>query len=300
MPRLPNFFLAGAPKTGSTSLYHYLGQHPEIFTSANKEPHFFATEIREENFDPGFRRRVARRTRDVGIVANREDYLELFAGADQKKAVGEGSVCYLWSPTAAAQIAESIPDAKILVMLRDPAERAWSQYLHGLGIGAIRWGFREHIRRNLRNRSGRLSVHYPFLEFGLYAEPLCRYLRHFGANVGMWFYEDFRGCPVEVCREIFRFLGVSPDFSPDTARRYMEPKPPRLRAVSWLKGTRVWEAAVKITPQPVRPLVSRALSRRSGEVRMNPADRRWLIDYYREDIRKLGGLAGRDLDHWLR
>ncbi len=152
MPRLPTFFLVGAPKAGTTSLYHYLDQHPQVYMSAIKEPHVFAAEVREENFDPELRRGIARDTRGVreflsgsmrrkrfsGIVADWEGYLRLFADAGAELALGEASACYLWSPTAAERIAGRIPDAKILVMLRNPAERAFSQYLHGVGNGAIR------------------------------------------------------------------------------------------------------------------------------------------------------------------
>ncbi len=119
MSRLPNFFIVGAPKAGTTSLYYYLDQHPQVYMSAIKEPHFFAPEVREENFDPELRRGISRATgglreflsgpmrrkRFSGIVTDWEDYLRLFGGADGELALGEASACYLWSPTAAEQIA---------------------------------------------------------------------------------------------------------------------------------------------------------------------------------------------------
>src|SRR5450755_4155671 len=113
MSRLPNFFIVGAPKAGTTSLYHYLDQHPQVYMSAIKEPNFFSAEIREKNFDPKLRRGVARDVRGLreflsgpmrqkrfgGIGADWEDYLRLFANATNQSALGEASVCYLWSPT---------------------------------------------------------------------------------------------------------------------------------------------------------------------------------------------------------
>lgn len=274
MIRLPNFFLVGAPKAGTTSLYHYLDQHPEIYMSPIKEPNFFAAEIREENLAPELRRGAARDARSLrkfldgpmlekrfgGMVATWEDYLRLFANAGSQTALGEASVCNLWSTTAAERIAARIPGAKILVMLRDPAERAYSQYFHGVGNGAIHWSFREHIERSLQYRSGQFCVHYPLLEFGLYSEQLSRYLERFGENVWIGFYEDFSSDPLKVCQDIFRFLSVSHEFSPDIEKRH--------------------------------------LVRKAGEVAMNSSDRDYLRSFYREDVRKLAILVGRNLDHW--
>lgn len=314
MARLPNFFLVGAPKAGTTSLYHYLDQHPQIYMSTIKEPNFFAAEIRKENFEAHLRRGVARDARRLreflsgpmrhkrfgGIVESWEDYVRLFANAGNETALGEASVCYLWSRTAAEHIANRIPDAKILVMLRHPADRAFSDYLQGLGNGVIRWTFREHIQRNLGHRSGKFCVHYPFLELGFYSEQLGRYLERFGPNVWIGFYEDFKSGPPEVFRNIFRFLGVDPEFSPDMACKHLEAQVPRIAALRWLKCQGVWRAAASVTPASLRPLIRRKLVRQPGATRMDPADRHFLLDLYREDIRKLAGLLGRNLDGWLR
>jgi Sulfotransferase family len=314
MIRLPNFFLVGAPKAGTTSLYHYLDQHPQICMSPIKEPNFFAAEIRQENFDAALRRGVARDARSLreyldgpmrkkrfgGIVANWEDYLRLFANANNQTALGEASVCNLWSPTASERIAARIPNAKILVMLRDPAERAYSQYLHGVGNGAIRWSFREHIERNLRHRCGQFCVHYPFLEFGLYSQQLSRYLERFGENVWIGFYEDFNNRPVNVCQDIFRFLGVSDEFSPDMDTRHLEAQIPRLGAIAWLMRSGFRQAAARVTPSSLRPVFRRALMRKAGKTTMNPSDRDYLRGFYREDIGKLASLVGHNLDRWQR
>jgi hypothetical protein len=314
MSRLPNFFIVGAPKAGTTSLYHYLDQHPQVYMSTIKEPHFFAAEIREENCEPKLRRQIARETRGVreflsgpmrdkrfgGIVADWADYLHLFANANSESALGEASVCYLWSPTAAERIAGRIPGARILVMLRDPAERAFSQYLHGLGNGAIHWSFREHIQRSLRYRSRQFCVYYPFLELGLYSEQLARYLQRFGRNVWVGFHQDFKDRPQELLRSVFRFLDVNAEFAPDMGRRYLEAQVPHRAAIGWLKRLGFWRTAARVTPSSLRPIVRRALIRRPGATRMDPADRQFLVNFYREDIGRLASLLGRNLDPWLQ
>ncbi|HLY19311.1 MAG TPA: sulfotransferase [Bryobacteraceae bacterium] len=314
MSRLPNCFLVGAPKAGSTSLYHYLDQHPRIYMSPIKEPNYFAAEIREENFEPALRPHAARDARSLrkyldgpmrqkrfgAIVSDWEDYLRLFAPAGDQPVLGEASVCYMWSSSAAERIHARIPDAKILVMLRHPADRAFSDYLQGLGNGAIRCSFREQIERNLRHTSGQFAVHYPFLELGLYAAQLQRFLERFGPNVWVGFYEDYKTQPLEVFRNICRFLGIDHQFSPDMRRRYLEAQVPRTPAVAWFKRTGLWKAAARITPRRLRPMIRRRLVRAPDSTRMDAADRRFLLQYYREDIHNLAGLLGRNLDSWLR
>jgi hypothetical protein len=312
--RTPNFFIVGAPKAGTTSLYSYLDQHPEVYMSAIKEPHFFADEIREENFDAQTRRGMARDHHELqtflsgpmrekrfgGIVTEWEDYCRLFSQARNELALGEASVCYLWSATAASRIASKIPDAKILVMLRDPAERAYSQYLHGVSNGAIRWSFREHIQRNLRHSAKQFCVHYPFLEFGLYSEQLRRFQEQFGQNVWVGFHQDFEDRPLDIYHDICRFLGIGDDFSPSMECRHLESQVPRLNSVGWLKRSGFWQSAAPRVPSGARSLMRRMLIRRPGTNRMETADRNYLVDFYREDICKLAGLLGRDLDGWLR
>ena len=311
--RIPNFFIIGAPKAGTTSLYSYLDQHSEVYMSAIKEPNFFAGEIREENFDPKARQGMARGHRDLrrflsgpmqekrfgGIVADWEDYCRLFSKARNEAVLGEASVCYLWSPTAPDRIASRIPNAKILVMLRDPAERAYSQYCHGVSNGAIHWSFREHIQRNLRHASTQFCVHYPFLEFGLYAEQLRRYQERF-RNLWVGFHQDFEERPLEIYRDICRFLGIGDEFLPSMERRHLASQVPSRSSVGWLKRSGFWQAAALIVPSGARPLIRSMLMRRPGTNRMDAADRSYLAGFYREDICKLADLLNRDLSCWLR
>jgi hypothetical protein len=311
--RLPNFFIVGAPKTGTTSLYHYLRQHPQIYMSPIKEPHFFSEEVREENLNNRLRSHYTRNTRGLteflarpddrflyrGIVSRWEDYVRLFDGAGNAIAVGEASVGYLRSETAPTRIAQMIPQARIVILLRNPIERAFSQYLYGVASGGIRWSLREHIERNLRHRSGQICAHYPFLEFGFYADPVRRYRSLFGDRVWIGWHNEYRDQPGKLCRDLYTFLGVDPLFEPGVRTRYLEAQVPRTPAIGWLKWAGVWKAVARLTPQSLRTPIRRSLMRPAGSASMSLEDRHCLIEIYRDDVQKLANELCRDLNSWI-
>jgi hypothetical protein len=227
---LPNFFLVGAPKAGTTSLYHYLDQHPQIYMSPIKEPCYFSEEIRPENFADEIRGPSTideylagpmTEKRFGGPVCRWEDYLRLFHRVRGEIAIGEASVVYLWSPTAARNIAAAAPHAKILIVLRDPVERARSQYADMAGRGVIHLSFDELVRAGLDYRGTKLTFEHPFLEFGRYDEQIARYRDCFpAAQIRIERYEAFRDDPLGTIGGVFGFLGVDPGFAPDLRRRH--------------------------------------------------------------------------------
>src|SRR6516225_9859213 len=183
--REPNFFIVGTAKGGTTSLYHYLRQHPQVYMSPIKEPCYFASEIRMENLSEAHWRYIRLHTGETTmrppgwLFSTWQEYLELFRGVRNEIAVGEASVAYLWSETAPSNIAARLPGAKIIIILRDPAERAFSQYLHQVAVGLVRSTFREHLEACFRNQERKISEYYPLLEVGLYHGQVKRYLDSF-------------------------------------------------------------------------------------------------------------------------
>ncbi len=313
--REPNFFIVGAPKAGSTSLYHALDQHPDVYMSPIKEPCYFCMEVRPENFAPGQRERAYRivaethdylhgpmdEKRSGGIVCDWQDYLRLFAAATTQCAVGEASVNSLVSKSAAMAIAARIPHARIIMVLRSPADRTFSHYLHCVSDGFVTVPFRDHVRACLRHSGEGLGLHEPFLEMGFYAAQVQRYLDHFPRRqIGIWIYEETRTCPQEFLRQVFRFLDVDDTFVPDTATRYHEPRIPRIKTSGRpLKWARMTEFSRQILPAPIRVALRNAVYRPPGSVTMNLEDRALMLDFYRSDIHKLEGILGRDLGAWL-
>jgi hypothetical protein len=311
-PIIPNFFIVGAGKSGTTSLYSYLRQHPQIFMSPIKEPCYFASEIRVENLTPAYRRHIKRMsqrlpqvlggTKPFGwLVSEWDDYLNLFDKVEGHTAVGEASAAYLWSATAARNIFSQRPDARIVMILRNPVERAFSQYLHQLSVGLIHCSFREHIRRCVKNDRNTISPQYPLLEIGLYHDQVKRYLGSFPRrNIRIYWYEEAWRQPFVFLADLFRFLDVDPGYRPDTSRRSLERRAPRFPALNlMLKRFELTHALNDAVPAVLRPVVGKLLFQHGAALQMHPSDRQHLIDYYREDVMKLAALLDRDLSMWL-
>ncbi len=312
----PNFFVVGAGKAGTTSLHGYLAQHPQIYMSPVKEPCYFAAEIRAEKLSAAVQRHVRLQSRSLAAVlddggevsstgwlaADWEQYLRLFQHVKHETAIGEASAIYLWSESAPARIRAAAPAAKIVMILRDPAERAYSQYLHQVSVGLTGATFREHIQTCLTARREAFGIHHPFLEAGLYYEQVKRYLEIFPREqVRIYWYEEAWKDPAEMLRDLFEFLDVSPEFQPDFSHRSLVRRAPRYRTLHFvLKRLALWYPLRRLIPEGLHPRLKAFAFQQGRSLAMEAADRRVLLDYYRDDIGKLARLLNRDLSEWLK
>jgi hypothetical protein len=306
---LPNFLVIGAGKSGTTSLYHYLRQHPDVFMSPVKEPNFFAAEGGKISYT-GPNGETMSRPANPGAVTDMEDYRALFAGVSGEKAVGEATPQYLYAPEAPARIKRYVPDAKLVAVLRNPVERAYSAFLHRTRLGREPLtDFSEALREEeKRMREGwGLSFHYK--NKGFYYAQLSRYIDLFGPErIRVYLYEDLKADPAGVSQDIFRFLEVDDAFVPDASVSYNTAGVPKSGIVSAL----VKRAGPAIFLRKRLPLrIRRRLPQMGVGGRLKglafaqppplPAEaREELIREYREDVLKLQVLIGRDLSGWLR
>lgn len=165
----PDFFIVGAQNSGTSSLHSYLGQHPQVFMPALKEPHYFSqlAPIREMRYP-------------TTNVSEPEAYLKLFAKAALGMLKGEASSSYLWDAAAASRIHAVNPAAKILIILRDPVARAYSGYLKDVREGWQELPFYEALRRDFSLEPKGYGISRLYLELGLYSQQVKRYLDIFG------------------------------------------------------------------------------------------------------------------------
>lgn len=205
--RLPNFFICGAARSGTTSMWEYLRQHPDIFMPTVfgwKEPSFYC---------------------DLYGVKDRAFYLSLFAQAGNKKMVGEASTPYLSSPESAGRIHAELPHARIIIVLRNPIERAYSLYKWMCENGyeqiptfaaALEAEDKErHANESFMRNNGQYYWNFLYFRSGLYHDQVKRYLDTFGAGqVKIFLFEDMTREPGRTVRETFEFLTVDPEFLP--------------------------------------------------------------------------------------
>ena len=292
---LPNFFVVGAQKCGTTSLYYYLDQHPDIFMSPVKEPHFF-------DYDEGEAPVFGGPSVPPPEIASMGEYEALFEGVEDEVAVGEASPTYLYLPGTADRLRRHAPGARVIAVLRDPAERAYSAYLHTVRSGREPL---DDFSRALREENGRIrDGWHPLFHYrsrGFYHGQIERYLRAFGGDrVKVYLYEDLRDEPLRVLRDAFRFLGADASFTPNMSTRYNASGVPRNRAVSAVvkRANALTPTLKKVLPFAVRQRIKGRLFAKAPPLGQD--DRRELVEGYRGDILKLQGLLGRELSGWLR
>jgi len=203
-----------------------------------------------------------REKRFGGMVTEWSDYLRLFRKAQDQKAIGEASVCYLWSESAAANIRRTLPDARIILILRNPVEMVFSMYLHNRRTEGTSLSFREAIRKGIEQRGGGFDIFHPFLDLGLYYSQVKRVLEIFPKDqVRIYWYDEYKSKPLRMLADIFRFLEVDARFRPDMSQRYLEAGEPR--------------------------------------VTLEPSDRAFLSEFYKADVDNRAILLQRDLSDWV-
>lgn len=298
---LPNFLVIGAAKSGTASLYHYLGQHPQVYVSRDKEPNFFALEGEKLNYcSPEADKKINRWS-----VTHVDAYRELFKEVSTEKAIGEASPLYLYSPKAPDRIQHYVPEARLIAVLRNPVERAYSSFMH------LRRNGRETLddfAQALGAEEDRIQSNWEWIwhykNMGFYHEQLKRYYETFDQEqIRVYLHEDLKKNPLGVLQDVYEFVGVDSSFVPDMSLKYNVSGVPMSRTLyNFFKEPHPIKDALKpLFPEKFRRSLGMELRARMLAKPPLPTEIRGrLIEEYREDILKLEGLIQRDLSGWLR
>lgn len=268
----PNFLIIGASRCGTTSLFHYLRAHPDVYVAKGKELHFF----------------------DLHYGSGWGSYLEAFRAASGKSAVGEATPAYMYDPESVFRIATTLPDACLIAILRDPVERAYSHYWANRVRGRETLDFEAAIaaepeRLRIQDKQNRLN--YSYLDQGRYLEQLRRVTDHFARDrLFVALFDDLMEDPHSLFVDVASFLAIDASRIPavvgDRVNGYQEFRSLRLRELG------------KKAPSALRNAIGRVNARPSTYPPMRPATRARLVERFSHANDDLGSWLGRDLIAW--
>ncbi len=275
MERWPDFFIVGAPRCGTTSLYEYFKSVPEIFMPSVKEPNFFSVSTDRKFF--------------TDAIREKENYLDLFRDSGDKL-VGESSPSYLRDPKSAQLIHDVSPNAKIIIILRNPIERAFSHYLLFFNLGTIENSF-SHLVNQINNLEDEYSKR--IFEAGLYSNQVKKYLNIFGKNqVKILIFEEAFVDFEQTLNDLLRFLGIQRKVSVENKAQGAHSILKFSFLKPLLKNDSLRSVAKKI-PDNWRRSIIKNLVKESPKPPLMENEKKILINYYKVDIKNLEKILGR-------
>lgn len=295
---LPDFLIVGASKSGTSSIYHYLNQHPDIFLSdVQKEGRYFSQ--MGGNFsgpgDSGI---------DKTITPDLERYKALFKNYSNEKAVGDISPEYLYFyENAIPLIKKTLGDnTKIIIILRSPVERAFSGYMHFKRDKRENLTFEEALEKEGERLKNNWIWAWQYKNSGLYYEQVKAYLNNF-KNTKVIVFDEFREQPQKVLGEICEFIGVNPHFEFDTSYKYNMSGNPKSQVLYKLETSRgLVRFMKKFIPAKIAGTLKNSLTgeKQMKKEEMKPETRKQLVEFFKDDVLKLQELIQQDLSHWLK
>lgn len=300
--RLPNFLLVGAPKCGTTAIAGHLSQHPDIFISPIKEPKFFTAQFLPfplkgpgDSFVENF------------TVKTFDAYQRLFRRVKNETAIGDASVDNLYFHEEVIPLIKGcLGDIRIIIVLRDPVERAFSAYKNLLRDSRETLSFEEGLKRESDRRHRGYEYIWRYLDLGFYYQQVRAYMDAF-SRVKVFILEQFQNGSSDLMRDIYEFLEVEASFKPGRLTPSNISGSPRFRWAQWpFNPTRFKGKAYKFLAMngfDVDKLMQLVEPIRNVNIRpmtMDPKTRQRLQDIYAPDIEKLEGLLKIDLTVWRR
>lgn len=293
--RKPDFLIVGAPKCGTTALYDFLNQHPQIFMPELKEPHYFIRDVYDK------------------AVTDTDEYFALFDAATDDQLAGEASTWYLYVKSSADEIRAVCGTIKIIIMLRNPVDMMYSLHGHNIFKGRetitdFGAAMAAETERKAQATAGAPATTFTdrvfYRDAATYSDKVQHYFDVFGReNVMVILYDDFRADNVAVYNEVLGFLGID-DFEPDIRAVNVNRKIANqsLNVTMKKPPSLVRRVARTVLPQSGRRAIGeflRGVNVQSGKRdKLDPAVRQHYLNEFHDEIDRLGAVLGRDLSFW--
>ena len=283
-----DFFIVGAPKAGTTSLYKYLNQHQDVVMSSVKEPNYFSNEELESQ-DLYYASKN---------ITDEKDYHSLFQANGEKKKLGEASVSYLFYPKVSKRIFTYNKDAKIIIILRNPVDRAYSHYKMDFRLGFVKRDFEDLVLNN--NQEGSL-FYQQYIDLGLYHLQVKSYIDEFGStNVCVMFYEDLKKDRATFVNNIFSFLNLKSNSNINFNLKYNKSKLPSNNFMRYLYSiSLVRKTASFLFNERLINFINKNFFRESNQ-EIESKVRHKLNQVFLNDIFMLEKLLNKDLSSWRK
>ena len=299
--KLPNFLIVGAARSGTSSLHSYLRQHPEIYMPTLKEPKFMTAQFLKFPFSGPGDNRVER-----DIIKDFNGYKKLFEDLGDKKAIGEASADNLYFYEGAIRcIKKYLGDVKIIIILRNPIERAFSSYLRLSQASREKLPFEDALEEENKRREINWEFIWHYTAVGLYYKQVNAYMENF-EQVKIYLCEDLEKNPIGLAKDMFGYLEVNPSFLPDVRIRYGFSDISRNKYFKFLTEKNALKSVVeqsinKLPPWGKEKLYQMHYRLKAKYIRpqLKRRTKEKLKNFYREDMLKLQELIKRDLSGWL-
>lgn len=277
----PNFFIVGAAKCGTTSLYEYLKQTPGVYMSPVKEPDFFS------RIDPVYL--------NPPVIRDKKKYLALFKKIKDEKVIGEASPVYLRDPQSPKLIHDTVPNARIIIMLRDPVERSFSSYLFLKALGIETLPFMDVMKKALNSHD---DDSLRMADASFYSGKVKRYLDTFGKNlVKIIIFEEFVKDTRRVVKDVLEFLQVNtepPESIGKVHNPFAVPRGPFATFV--LRSHFMLKIRHNLVPYTMGSyLIRNVLKKKGTKPELSQEDRIFFEEIYRNDVKKLREILGRPI-----
>lgn len=285
MVTIPNFFIIGTVRGGTTWLHRQLSAHPQVFMCEPKEPHYYS----------GVSQRCG--SRHVPHILTTDGYRHLFQQAGDHLAIGDASTSYLWSDRAAERIHRDVPSAQIIAVLRDPVDRAFSHYLKDVREGVQRRPFYEALLEDSKIKVRSWEHCRLYVDLGYYCQSLKRYLDVFGSErVMILSFNQIRRSPEDIGARIAAFLGIDAALLPPPRGAENAYARPANGAARRLLGNQTLRLAVRVLPYPLRRAIKeRLLLRRDEKPALDRRSIEFLAPLFADDLERLQRLLGRPM-----
>ncbi|HET8804236.1 MAG TPA: sulfotransferase [Aequorivita sp.] len=295
---LPNFLIVGVARCGTTSLYHYLKQHPEIGFPKKKEPKYFSS-LHLDFPQKG----IGDHTVDEKIIKNFREYQRLFAGLENYSVIGEASSDYFYyHEKTIPEIKKTLGDVPILISIRNPLDRCYSAYNNLVRDNREPLSFERALKEEEERVKKGWDWMWAYKKGSLYADGIAAFQENF-SKVKVVLFEDLQKDPKQVLREIENFLSLKPYEKYDVSIKYSPSGNPKNKFIKLISSrnsmciNRMRTTAMSLIPRKYLEKVSAGFFSKD---QIDGKTMDYLENYFAEDIRKTGEIIGNSLHVWKK